>query len=85
MNCEPPGSSVHGIFQVRIQVSVAMPSYRDTPDPGVELTSLVSPALASEFFTTLPLGRPKKAESVSNIFSEGKKFYGIEIIKSPTN
>ena len=28
----------------------------DLPDPGIEPTSLVSPALASGFFTTLPPG-----------------------------
>ena len=29
------------------------------PDPGVEPMSLVSPALADGFFTTLPPGKPK--------------------------
>ena len=73
MNCEPPGSSVYGIFQARILVWVAIPPSRDIPDPGVELTSLVSPALVANSLTTVPLGRPKKAESYSNIFPEGKK------------
>ena len=30
----------------------------DLPDPGIELTSLVSPALAGGFFTTEPPGKP---------------------------
>ena len=30
----------------------------DLPDPGIELESLVSPALAVRFFTTLPTGKP---------------------------
>ena len=30
----------------------------DLPDPGVELASLVSPALAGGFFTNAPLGKP---------------------------
>ena len=30
------------------------------PDPGIKLTSLVSSALASRFFTTLPPGKPWK-------------------------
>ena len=30
----------------------------DLPDPGTELRSLVSPALADGFFTTEPLGNP---------------------------
>ena len=29
----------------------------DLPDPGVELTSFVSPALADGFFTTVPPGK----------------------------
>ena len=28
------------------------------PDPGIKLTSLVSPALAGRFFTTKPSGKP---------------------------
>ena len=45
----PPGSSVHGILQVRKLEWVAMPSSRDLPGPGIELPS---PALADGFFTT---------------------------------
>ena len=33
------------------------PSPGDLPDPGIELTSLVSPALAARFFTTVPPGK----------------------------
>ena len=32
------------------------PSPGDLPDPGIELASLVSPALAGRFFTTAPPG-----------------------------
>ena len=45
-------SSVHGILQARILEWVAMPSSGDLPDPGMEPTSLMSPALAGGFFTT---------------------------------
>ena len=31
-----------------------MPSSRDLPNPGLESASLVSPALAGRFFTTVP-------------------------------
>ena len=31
---------------------------RDLPDLGIEPTSLVSPALAGKFFTTMPPGKP---------------------------
>ena len=30
----------------------------DLPDPGIKLESLVSPALAGRFFTTVPPGKP---------------------------
>jgi len=46
MDCSPPGSSVHGIFQARI-----LPTPGDLLDPGTEATFLVSPALAGQFFT----------------------------------
>ena len=34
------------------------PSLGDLPNPGVEPTSLVSPALVGRFFTTVPCGKP---------------------------
>ena len=35
------------------------PSPEDLPNPGIELASPASPALAGGFFTTEPLGKPK--------------------------
>ena len=49
MNCYPP---VHGILQARILEWVAMPSFRGLSNPGIQLTSLMFPALAGMFFTT---------------------------------
>ena len=40
-----------GILQARILEWVVMPP-ADLPDPGIESTSLMSPALAGGFFTT---------------------------------
>ena len=45
MDCSPPGSSVHGILQARILESVAMPSSRGSPYPGIEPASTATPAL----------------------------------------
>ena len=45
MDCNPPVSSVHGIFQARIH-------------PGIKPMSLEPPALAGGFFTTVPPGKP---------------------------
>ena len=50
--CSPPGSSVHGILQVRILKWVPCPTPGDLPNPGIETESFTSPALAGEFFTT---------------------------------
>ena len=54
MDCSPPGSFVHGIFQARILEWVAFPSPEDLPDPEIEPTS---PALAGEIFTNEPPGK----------------------------
>ena len=51
IDCSPPGSSVHGILQVRILEWVAVPSSRVSSDPGTKPSSL-SLALAGRFFTT---------------------------------
>ena len=52
MDCSPPGSPVHGILQVRILEWLAGPPPGGLPDPGIELASLISSALAGKFFTT---------------------------------
>ena len=58
MECSPLGSSVHGTLQVRILEWAVISSSRDLPNPGIELTSPASPALAGGFFTTVPPGKP---------------------------
>ena len=52
MGCSPLGSSAHGILQARIWRGLPSPPPGDLPNPGIEPTSLMSPALASGFFTT---------------------------------
>jgi len=49
MDYSLPASSVHGILQARILEWLPFPSPGDLPDPGIEPTSLMSPALADEF------------------------------------
>ena len=39
MDCSPPGSSVHGVFQARILEWFATSFSRDLPDPGIESVS----------------------------------------------
>ena len=52
MDCSPPGSLGHGIFQARILKWLPLPTPGDLPDPSIEPTSLASPALAGGFFST---------------------------------
>ena len=59
------GSSVHGIFQARYWSGLPFPTLGDLPDPGIEPTSLATPALAGRFFTTVPPGKPTVKETVS--------------------
>ena len=50
VDCSRLGSSVHGILHEKYWKWVAMPSPGDLPDPGIELESLMSPALQVGFF-----------------------------------
>ena len=47
--CQAP---LYGILQTRILRGLPHPPPGDLPDPGIEPTSLMSPALAGGFFTT---------------------------------
>ena len=52
MDCVLPDSSVHGIHQGRILEWLPCPPPGDPSDPVIKSASLMSPALASRFFTT---------------------------------
>ena len=62
MDCSPPGSSVHGIFQARILDWLAISSSKGSPLPR-DWTSPVAPALAGRFFTTEPPGKPSSTDT----------------------
>ena len=55
MDCSPPGSSVHGIFQAGILEWVVICYSRGFPNPEIESAS---PALAGRFFTPVSTGKP---------------------------
>ena len=46
---------------------LSFPSPGDLPDLGIEPTSLVSPALAGRFFTTVPCEKSSHFETLENI------------------
>ena len=50
IDCILQASSVHGILQEEYCSGLPCPPPGDLPDMGIKLTSLTSPALASEFF-----------------------------------
>jgi len=53
VDCRPPHSSIHGILHgTRTLEWLPFPFPEDLPDPGIEATSFMSPALAGGFFTT---------------------------------
>ena len=52
MDCDPPGSSVHGILQARILEWLAVPSPGDLPDPGIKPGS---PAVQTDSLLAEPL------------------------------
>ena len=54
MDCSPPSSFVHGIFQVRLLEYVAFPPPGDLPNPGIELESPVSLTLQADSLPTEP-------------------------------
>ena len=63
VDCSPPGSSVHGIFQAKMLKPVSMPSSRDLPDPGIKSKS---PTLQADSLLSEPPGKPSTE-------GEGKK------------
>ena len=56
MDCSPPGSSVHGIFQARILEWVAISFSGDVPDLGIEPGS---PTLQAEALPSELPGKPR--------------------------
>ena len=62
MECCPPGSSVHGILQVRIQSGLPFPSPGNLPNPGIKPRS---PALQADSVLTELQGKPMKRLSQS--------------------
>ena len=52
VDCGPPGFSVHGFSRQQYWSGLSFPPSGDRPNPGIEPRFLMSPALATGFFTT---------------------------------
>ena len=51
-----------GFLRQEYWSGLPLPTPGDLADPGIELMSLMSPALAGGFFTMAPLGKPMKGD-----------------------
>ena len=69
-DCNPPGSTIHGILQARNWSWWPFPPPRDLPNPGIKPTFPASPALAGGFFITEPPGNTPVCRGFSQILSE---------------
>ena len=58
VDCSLPGSSVHGILQVRILEWAAMPSSTGSSRPRDQTHASCGPCCRGRFFTAEPLGKP---------------------------
>ena len=67
MDCRLPGSSVHGIPQVRILSMLSLPSPGDLPNPWIKP---VSPAFQVDSLTLSHLGNPLDYTPVSKKFAD---------------
>ena len=61
MDCSPPGSSILGDSRDK-NTGVGCHPPGDLPDPGIEPTSLMSPALADGFFTSVATWKAQNKE-----------------------
>ena len=59
VDCSPPGSPVHGFSRQGYWSGLSCPPARHFPYSGMEPMSLISPALAGSFFTSVPPEKPK--------------------------
>ena len=82
MDCNPPGSSVHGISQARILECVVISFSRGLFYPGIESVSPAWQAVsytAGRDFTTEPAGKPhnilKKAHNIDKATLEGNVWH----------
>ena len=86
LNCNPPGSSVHGIFQARIlkckNISGEKKELVSFPEnllnPWIKSASPVSPALQVASSPAEPLGKPQWWGVVSSKTKHHRELFGME-------
>ena len=93
MDCSPPGSSVHGIFQARILEWVTISLSRGSSWPRDQTLSLAFPALVSWFFTSWATGEVHDLEQNLSMWNFSvimwrvrmRDFPGSPVVKSPSS
>ena len=76
MDCSPPGSFVHGIFQARILEWIAVPSCKGSSQPRNQ----THVSCTGKFFTIEPPGNPKIQDTQLNLnLKRIRGFLGISI------
>ena len=73
MDCNLPGSSVHGILQARVLEWVAISFSRDLPDPGTEPGSA---ALQADSLPSEPPGKTYDMKGQVQVTSRGLRDVG---------
>ena len=58
LDCSPPGSSVHEVFQSRVLDCLPFPPPRDLPNPGIKPKSFAPPSLQVDFLPLSYHGSP---------------------------
>ena len=85
MDCSPPGSSAHGIFQAKTLDWGAISSSGNLPGPGIEPTSLASPALAGGFFTISAIWEAHLSSLLlllsTSVVSDSGRPYGLQLAR----
>ena len=62
MDCNPPGCTIHGIFQARMPEWVAMPSSRGSSQPRDQTHISCVSCMVDRFFITVPPVKPQHTE-----------------------
>ena len=83
VDCSPPGSSVHGIFQARVLEWIAISFSRGSFNPGIEPGS---PELKADSLPPEPPGKPPfTVDSYSYIFQTHSKKQTEPVFLPPTH
>ena len=75
LDCSPPGSTIHGIFQARILSRLPSPSPGDLPDPGIKP---MPPKLAGGRFTYFRL-----VQFSCSVMSDSLQPHGLQYASPP--